>query len=136
MSNSQTICIIDVDAVYHYNIMQHAIAKKLLTFTTGTDALYFLEENAQNNAIIPDFIFLHVTLPFVDTWDFMEKYSRIKSIFKKKINIYIVSSSTSDIDLEKAKRFAEISDYIVKPSTASYVDCITFILEKENAIIA
>jgi hypothetical protein len=45
----------------------------------------------------------------------MEKYSNIKTEIKKKVVIFMLSSSVNPIDIERASKINEISEYILKP---------------------
>jgi len=47
----------------------------------------------------------------------MEEYVKIKPKLGKKITIYMVSSSVDPVDIDRAKKISEITDYIVKPIT-------------------
>ncbi|HEY6977401.1 MAG TPA: response regulator, partial [Chitinophagaceae bacterium] len=57
----------------------------------------------------------------MNAWQFLEAYSQLKSLLTKQIIIYIISSSVSDIDIQKAKSIEEVKDYFIKPiSIAQY----------------
>jgi response regulator of citrate/malate metabolism len=47
----------------------------------------------------------------------MEEYIKIKPKLGKKITIYMVSSSVDPVDIERAKKISDITDYMVKPVT-------------------
>ena len=64
---------------------------------------------------IPDILFLDVNMPIMDGWMFIEEYARIKKEIIKKTAIFMLSSSVNPIDIERAGKIAEISDYIIKP---------------------
>jgi two-component SAPR family response regulator len=54
-------------------------------------------------------------MPIMNGWKFLDEYSVIRPKLGKKINIYIVTSSSHTDDLEKAKHINEVSDYLIKP---------------------
>ena len=54
-------------------------------------------------------------MPITDGWQFMEEYASVKTKIKKKVNIFMWSSSINPIDIERASKICEISDYIIKP---------------------
>jgi CheY-like chemotaxis protein len=58
-------------------------------------------------------------MPYMDGWEFLEEYATLKSRLSKKIIIYVVSSSVSELDINRAKRISDVTDYIVKPITIS-----------------
>ena len=63
----------------------------------------------------PDVIFLDLSMPVMDGWEFMKEYAEIKSQLGKKISIYVLSSSTDASDIDRAKNISDIADYIFKP---------------------
>jgi CheY-like chemotaxis protein len=127
------ICIIDDDEVYKFTITKiieiKNLAKKILVFSDGEEALDFMVDNVGNNQKLPDVIFLDINMPVMDGFQFMEEYVKIKPRVGKKIIIYMVSSSVDPVDLEKAKRFSDISDYIVKPIKSDQLSKIVDSLE-------
>jgi CheY-like chemotaxis protein len=56
-------------------------------------------------------------MPYMDGWEFLDYYTKIKPKLPKKITVYLVSSSVSEKDQVKAQAISDVSDYIVKPIT-------------------
>jgi CheY-like chemotaxis protein len=54
-------------------------------------------------------------MPYMDGWQFMREYVQLVLPADKKIKIYILSSSTHESDLQKAKEFPVLAGYLVKP---------------------
>ncbi len=48
-------------------------------------------------------------------WQFLEEFEKIKAGLAKEIAIYMVSSSTSYYDIQKAGCIEDIKKYFVKP---------------------
>ncbi|MBX9734265.1 MAG: response regulator, partial [Chitinophagaceae bacterium] len=121
MHNPFIICIIDDDEVYQFtvtkNIQSQKLAKKILVFSDGEEALQFLTANIGDNDAVPDVIFLDINMPIMDGWQFLEKYIHLKPRIGKKVTLYMVSSSVDPADTQRAKAIEEISDYIIKPIT-------------------
>jgi CheY-like chemotaxis protein len=119
MGKAVVICIIDDDDVYQYTVTRalksHSLAKKILVFSDGEEALDFLSDNIAHKESLPDVIFLDINMPIMDGWQFLEEYVKLKPRVGKKITIYMVTSSVDPIDVERAEKFQEISDYLVKP---------------------
>jgi len=115
-----TVCVVDDDEIYVYGIKKlinlKQLCPNLIEFRNGKDAIEFLM-NPENNDQLPDVIFLDITMPIMDGWDFMESYAKIKPQLGKKITVYMVSSSINDADIERAKTISDITDYVVKPVT-------------------
>ena len=69
-------------------------------------------------------------MPVMDGWGFLKWFSENKAKIKKKIPIFMVSSSIDWRDIEKAKSYEEVIDYVSKPLTdGSFYE----IIEKLNA---
>jgi CheY-like chemotaxis protein len=113
------ICIIDDDNVYQFLltriINQNNLAENIITFSDGEEALQYLTDNKATNEKIPDAIFLDANMPIMDGWQFIEEYANIKTEIKKKVVIFMLSSSVHPIDIERASKISKISDYILKP---------------------
>jgi CheY-like chemotaxis protein len=56
-------------------------------------------------------------MPIMDGWDFLDEYAQLNHDLDKKSTIYMVSSSNNQKDVERAKRFDEVTDYLIKPVT-------------------
>ncbi|MES2618047.1 MAG: response regulator [Bacteroidota bacterium] len=122
MSKPFIICIVDDDKIYQYTtskmIEANNIAKRIMVFSDGEEAMNFMTDNIANNTDLPDVIFLDVNMPIMDGWQFLEKYVDLKPRIGKKITLFMISSSNDPDDVERSKRISEISDYIIKPVTA------------------
>jgi CheY-like chemotaxis protein len=121
MSNSISVCIVDDDDIYQFTMVKTLKSLKLtddiMVFSDGEEALNFMLDNLHNDQELPDIIFLDIDMPIMDGFQFMEEYVKIKPKLGKKITIYMVSSSVDPVDIERARKISEITDYIVKPIT-------------------
>lgn len=112
-------CIIDDDPIYVFGtkrLMQMAnFCESFLIFTNGKEALDKLKAIIVNGEVLPDIILLDINMPVMDGWDFLDEFTKIPS--RKKINIYIVTSSIDPADVNKAKQYEYVSNYLVKPIT-------------------
>lgn len=119
MKSPLIICVVDDDEIYKYAasmaLKDHHLAKKVLTFSDGEEALIFLVENIDNKDEVPDVIFLDINMPIMDGFQFMEEYVKLKPRVGKKIIIYMVTSSMDPQDINRAKEISDISDYLIKP---------------------
>jgi CheY-like chemotaxis protein len=119
------VCIIDDDIVYQITtkkILEKINGtKKIIVFSNGEEAFNYLSKVVSDEDALPDIILLDVNMPYMNAWQFLEAYSQLKSLLTKQIIIYIISSSVSDIDIQKAKSIEEVKDYFIKPiSIAQY----------------
>ena len=122
------IGIIDDDTIYHFIltsiINKNKLAESILSFLDGEKAIQYLTENKMNNEKIPDVLFLDVNMPIMDGWMFIEEYVRIKTDITKKTLVFMLSSSANRIDIERADKISEISNYIIKPINLEEVKII------------
>src|SRR6266487_4242115 len=116
---ANTICIIDDDMVYQITtkkILEKINgAKKILIFSHGEEAFQYLSKVVADKDALPDIILLDVNMPYMDAWQFLEAYRKLKPLLAKQITIYIISSSVSDSDIERAKSMEDVKDYLIKP---------------------
>lgn len=113
------IWIVDDDEIYQF-VMKTKIEKisnsvVLKSFMSGE---LFLEEvdkliDATNNH--PDIIFLDVNMPLMNGWEIIEKIIESKSLNLNSIKLYFSSSSIDSRDIEKARSFGCVSEYLLKP---------------------
>jgi len=130
MKKINILCIIDDDMIYQFTIKktieQTQIVNQMLSFYNGEEAISFLDQTIQSQKDeIPDVILLDINMPVMDGWQFMENYILRKPQIGKKVQIYMVSSSVYEEDVERAKALSDVSDYIVKPITKSHLVQIT-----------
>ena len=116
-----TICIVDDDEVYQITsrkmIERVYTAKNILVFSNGAEAFHFLSEMASNEDVLPDVIFLDVNMPYMDAWQFLDAFGELKPKLIKQITIYVISSSVSHSDIERARSIKAVKDYYIKPIT-------------------
>lgn len=114
-------CIIDDDKIY-VNLVRKIIeikklSENLLIFKNGLEALDYFKVILSNLSEdkLPEIIFLDLNMPVMDGWEFLGEFVKIKNNFDKKISLYVVSSSIDPRDLERAKSFNLVTDYLIKP---------------------
>ncbi len=88
----------------------------LSTFLNGRLAIDKLKEiiNFQPDKI-PDYILLDINMPVMNGWEFLEEYKILNLDPDKKITIYILSSSVFSNDIDKAKSYQSVANFISKP---------------------
>lgn len=113
------ISIIDDDEIHQFMLTRiintHKLADKILSFPDGEKAYHYLRDNISIEENIPDVIFLDNSMPIMDGYQFIEEYAKLENEIKKKVLIFMVSSSVNEIDIDRAKKINQISDYFIKP---------------------
>lgn len=122
MSNIKpTVLIVDDDSVYRFAavkiIAATEMAGNIIECNDGQEALTFLKKNIDTPENLPDIIFLDINMPVMNGWDFLKVFSVLAHQLPKTIHIYVVTSSIDRTDVDRAKEFGVVTDYIVKPVT-------------------
>jgi CheY-like chemotaxis protein len=119
MSLIKNIFLVDDDATFVFMtkkiIRSTAIDSEINEFPDGEAAIDFLKDHLDHTEPLPDVIFLDLNMPIMDGWGFLEEYVSLEPKMKKKVKLYIVSSSISPHEIERAKQFSSVSDFIIKP---------------------
>jgi CheY-like chemotaxis protein len=113
----KSICIVDDDPIYQM------IAKRLITliqysgvifeYSDGNEAFLALKQMHDQGDKMPDVIFLDINMPIWDGWDFLDEIVKLE--LQHTFEIYLVSSSTSPQDIEKASRYPMVKRFLTKP---------------------
>jgi CheY-like chemotaxis protein len=116
-----TAGIIDDDQIYQLvmkrAIEQSGIVRDVLQFYDGEEAINYFKEKQQSPEDLPELILLDINMPYMDGWQFLDEFVKIPFKGDYKRTIYIVSSSSTSEDLNKAKEYEVVSGYHVKPIT-------------------
>lgn len=112
-------CIIDDDPIFVFGtkrIMEIAdFCESFMIFRNGKEAFEHLETIILADKKLPDLILLDLNMPIWDGWKFLDEFTKIPSA--NPITIYIMTSSIDPADVEKAKSYDSVSNYMVKPIT-------------------
>lgn len=116
---SPIIALVDDDKIFQLTsarmIEALDLSRKILQFSNGEEALQYLKRHASDTDNLPDYIFLDINMPYVDGWMFLADYAMIKYSLRKDIQIFMISSSIDQRDIQRAQKNSDVRDYIVKP---------------------
>ncbi|WP_316820544.1 response regulator [Pedobacter gandavensis] len=119
MNSLKKIALIDDDSTFVFLTKRMMKAANISThideFNDGLQALTFLKANRNNEEVLPDVIFLDLSMPIMDGWEFLEEFTVERPSIQKSIILYIVSSSISPHDIERSRDYSVVSDFIIKP---------------------
>lgn len=112
------VSIIDDDHFFQYatkRILERSEKViDILQFHDGEEAINYLIENKNDRHRLPNLIFLDLNMPFMDGWQFLDAFTAHKFDLEL-ITIYICTSSTSLVDIEKFNKYPKLNGYLIKP---------------------
>lgn len=116
-----TAGIIDDDKIYQLvmkrTIEHTGLIKSVLQFYDGEEAIGYFKEKQEDTAELPELILLDINMPFMNGWQFLDEFIKLNFKNQYKSTIFIVSSSSTTEDINKAKEYSVVSGYQVKPIT-------------------
>ncbi|MCV9930101.1 response regulator [Flavobacterium sp. LS1R49] len=111
-------------------ITKAAFSNEIITAQNGEEALlYFntLKYNTKPNDLDnkkPRLILLDLNMPVMGGWEFLDHFSTSNYTDFNTTNIIILSSTIDPEDLEKAKKYPMILDFLSKPITQQMLEYI------------
>jgi CheY-like chemotaxis protein len=129
MPSNVSVFIIDDDPIYLYMldriIRECDFSNDITSFNNGKPALEALGNDNLTIHEIPDVIFVDLSMPIMNGWEFLDKLEEIDILKKKRIKIVLVSSSINPREIELIKKYPIVTKYIVKPITPSDLDALS-----------
>ncbi len=120
--NAKSVSILLVDDDEINNFISVKLIKKTLMNTDiktclngkfAIDLLLEIQENDPDD--LPDYILLDINMPIMNGWEFLDEYEKLGIDPKGKTKIYIISSSVFNNDINKAKSYPLVKDFVSKP---------------------
>jgi CheY-like chemotaxis protein len=123
MKKLRKTSIVDDDRIYIFGLSKliemNDFCQEIQVFNNGKEALDTFLQDIEAGNELPEVILLDINMPVMDGWEFLDEYVKVKHKIKNKVKIYMVSSSVNLSDLDKAKTYDDIVDYVVKPIKSS-----------------
>ncbi|MDB5020328.1 MAG: Receiver protein of a two-component response regulator [Pedobacter sp.] len=121
------VFLIDDDDVFVFltkKVIERSGADVVLSvFSNGQEGIEYIKEIAADPDLLPDVILLDLNMPVMDGWEFLNAYQELE--LAKDIALYIVTSSISPYEVERAKHIKEVQEFIVKPiAKEKFIDII------------
>ena len=119
MKNLPKLFLAEDDAIFSM-LMKRSLKKlgydeQLVVFKNGQELLTEIKANTTSEEGLPDIILLDLNMPVMDGWQFLDAIITFYDTLPKSIDIYVLSSSIFTADIEKAKKYKIVNDYLVKP---------------------
>lgn len=93
----------------------------VMSFTDGKSALDYLKNEHsdynQENPELKSAILLDINMPEMNGWEFLDEYEGLDREQRADYVIALVTSSQNPKDVEKAKSYNLVKEYVIKPLT-------------------
>ena len=117
MKKFNEITIIDDDKIQVFLFLKFIektdMAENVSSFVNGKDAFDEMKKRFETNSTYPDIVFLNLNMPVWDGWLFYDEFKKLPN--SDKITVYILTSSLSSADHEKASIRGLSGRYLNKP---------------------
>lgn len=120
------IFLIDDDSFFNYlnkEVIKEVFPQKIVqAFDNAAEAIEVLENlAASSEQSFPKIILLDINMPIMDGWEFLDLFNKLPSHIIEKCKVIMHTSSIDPRDIEKAKTYPIVSDFISKPLTPQIV---------------
>lgn len=85
----------------------------MVSKSNGRLAIDYLADIAQNEELFPQLILIDINMPILNGWEFLEAYQKLS--INKRVDMYMLSSSVYENDIERSRTFTAIKGFISKP---------------------
>lgn len=110
-------------------ISKTTFSSELVTAKNGEEALQYFNsiiKESNFNQVKPQLILLDLNMPVMGGWEFLDCFSSTDyATFNTTTKVVILSSTIDPEDLEKAKSYAMVIDFLPKPITISMLDYLS-----------
>jgi two-component system, chemotaxis family, chemotaxis protein CheY len=125
MENVNKITLIDDDPISHListRMIKLFSSLEVENFTDPREALSKLFWRATHEvSSFPNYILLDIDMPYMDGWQFLAEFEKLPEDVIKNVSIIILSSSIHFNDIEKAKQYKYVTNFLSKPLTEDKV---------------
>lgn len=79
----------------------------------GQLAIDYIKDLLSENQNLPDLVLIDINMPILNGWEFIEAFEALD--LKADNDMYMLSSSVYENDIEKAKSYKSVKGFISKP---------------------
>ena len=132
--NNKLKCILIIDDDEPTNFFTNIILEdadctdQIRIVQSGREALDYLAKSESSDVDpdfpSPDLIFLDINMPAMDGWEFLEEYQKLPAPFLEKCTVIMLSSSIDRHDIEIAKTYRVVRQFISIPLTPDMLETL------------
>lgn len=117
LSNKINLLVIDDDDINIF-IIKKIVEKtgldiNMVSKGNGQQAIDYIKESISNPEHFPNLILIDINMPIMNGWEFIEAYQTLN--IQQNVDMYILSSSVYENDIEKTKSYTSVKGFISKP---------------------
>lgn len=117
MEKIREVCLIEDEKIQLFLLgkflERSGMAESVIQFENGKLAFDSFKARSENSNPLPNLIFLDLNMPVWDGWEFYAAAQKLPGF--EQVTTYILTSSLSSDDMEKAKDFGLSDHYLTKP---------------------
>ena len=122
------LVLIDDNPIDHYimrtMLYNNEVCKQATYTMDGSMILEFMEEYQASADLLPDVIFLDLTMPDFSGWEFLDRFEKLKGSLKKPVELYVMTSSVRESDKERSSKYQCVNSFISKPLSRQVLNTI------------
>lgn len=117
LGNKINLLVIDDDDINIF-IIKKIVEKADLNINmvskgNGQQAIEYIKESIANPEQFPNLMLIDINMPIMNGWEFIEAYQMLN--VEQSVDMYILSSSVYENDIEKTKSYNLVKGFISKP---------------------
>jgi CheY-like chemotaxis protein len=117
LDNKINLLVIDDDDINIFIIKKivekTGLAINMTSKANGQQAIDFIKESLTNPETFPHLMLIDINMPIMNGWEFVEAYQMLN--VQHSVDMYILSSSVYENDIEKTKSYSSVKGFISKP---------------------
>ena len=126
MKKIKIACIIDDDPIF-IRVVQKMMdvvdfCNDIQIYNNGKEAVDILKEIGASDS--PEIIFLDINMPVMNGWGFLDSFHSLS--LPAGTRVYVVSSTIDPAEIEKARAYPFVTDFVEKPMTVEILKGILF----------
>jgi len=119
-SRSVSVLLVDDDEINNFIsiklIKKALVSTEIMACLNGKFAIdQLLEIQKSDPKKMPNYILLDINMPIMNGWEFLDEYKRLNIDPLGRCKIFIISSSVFSNDINKARSYPLVKDFISKP---------------------